>query len=43
MTDDELNKGIWYAVAEFLTKYVSTWKIDKRYTNNNGLTILSRA
>ena len=42
MTDDEINKGLWYAVAEFLKNNTSIWKIDKRYTNNNGLTILKK-
>lgn len=42
MTDDEINKGLWYAVEEFIKNNASTWKIEKRYTNNNGLTILSR-
>jgi len=38
---DEINKGLWPAVEEFLASHPE-WVIDKRYTNNNGLTILKR-
>ncbi len=38
---DEINKGLWPAVAEFLAAHPE-WKIEKRYTNNNGLTVLRR-
>ena len=41
MPVDEIIKGLWYAVEEFL-KENNDWKIEKRYTNNNGLTILAR-
>ena len=34
-------KGLWLAVEEFLKADVR-WAIKKRYTNNNGLTILER-
>jgi hypothetical protein len=34
-------KGIWPAIEEFI-KDNSQWSILKRYTNNNGLTILQR-
>lgn len=38
---DELLKGLWPAVEEFLDEN-KNWKLVKRYTNNNGLTILER-
>jgi hypothetical protein len=34
-------KGLWPAIEEFLAEHPE-WKIKKRYTNNNGLTILRR-
>jgi hypothetical protein len=34
-------EGIWKAIEEFLTDNPH-WEIKERYTNNNGLTILSR-
>jgi hypothetical protein len=37
----EINKGLWPAIEEFLNEHPE-WKIEKRYTNNNGLTILVR-
>jgi len=39
---EEINKGLWPAVEEFLEKHKGVWELKKRYTNNNGLTILSR-
>lgn len=33
-------EGIWRAVEEFLSD--GEWKIEERFSNNNGLTILSR-
>jgi hypothetical protein len=33
-------EGIWRAVEEFLSE--GEWRIEERFTNNNGLTILSR-
>jgi len=39
---DEINKGLWPAVSEFLAQHPE-WKLEKRYTNNNGLTILARS
>lgn len=39
---EEITKGLWPAVEEFLEKRKGTWELKKRYTNNNGLTILSR-
>jgi len=38
---DEINKGLWPAVSEFLKEHPE-WHLAKRYTNNNGLTILKR-
>lgn len=38
---EEINKGIWPAVEEFLQGHPE-WTIEKRYINNNGLTILAR-
>jgi hypothetical protein len=37
----EVMRGLWPAVEEFLAEHPE-WKIEKRYTNNNGLTILCR-
>jgi hypothetical protein len=37
----EINKGLWPAIEEFLQEH-SEWIIEKRFTNNNGLTILRR-
>lgn len=34
-------KGLWLAVTEFLDSN-NEWELHKRYTNNNGLTILKR-
>jgi hypothetical protein len=38
---EEIRKGLWPAVEEFLTAHPE-WVLEKRFTNNNGLTILSR-
>jgi hypothetical protein len=38
---NEINKGLWPAVDEFLKEH-SEWILEKRYTNNNGLTVLAR-
>ena len=38
---DEIEKGLWPAIDEFLIQYPE-WILEKRYTNNNGLTILRR-
>jgi hypothetical protein len=38
---DEIKKGLWPAIDEFLIKHPE-WKLHKKYTNNNGLTILKR-
>lgn len=37
----EITKGLWPAVEEFLEQHTE-WVLEKRYTNNNGLTILKR-
>jgi hypothetical protein len=42
---DELTKGLKPAIQEFIRDgdaLGGKWKIEKEYTNNNGLTILSR-
>lgn len=33
--------GLWRAIVEFLEEHAE-WELHKRYTNNNGLTILKR-
>lgn len=38
---EEIRKGLWPAVEEFLKEHPE-WRLEKRYTNNNGLTILKR-
>lgn len=38
---EEIQKGLWPAIVEFLRDH-SEWKLERRYKNNNGLTILSR-
>ena len=38
---DEINKGLWPAIQEFLDTN-KEWVLHERYTNNNGLTILRR-
>jgi hypothetical protein len=38
---DEINKGLWPAVQEFLD-FNSDWVLHQRFRNNNGLTILRR-
>jgi hypothetical protein len=38
---EEINKGLWPAVVEFLLNN-SEWYVKERFTNNNGLTILAR-
>lgn len=39
--ENQKHGGIWKAVEEFLYKN-EDWKIEKRFENNNGLTILKR-
>lgn len=38
---DEIRKGLWPAVVEFLKEHPE-WVLFERYTNNNGLTALTR-
>ena len=38
---EEIKKGLWPAVEDFLSEN-EDWILKKRYTNNNGLTILER-
>ena len=38
---EEINKGLWPAIEEFLADHPE-WILEKRYTNCNGLTILKR-
>jgi len=37
----EITRGIWPAVTEFLVAHPE-WTLERRLTNNNGLTVLSR-
>ena len=39
--DKSTGKGLWPAVTEFLENN-SEWELHKRFTNNNGLTIIKR-
>jgi len=38
---DEIRKGLWPAIEEFLEANLE-WYVKERFTNNNGLTILAR-
>jgi hypothetical protein len=38
---DEINKGLWPAVEEFLLQN-KDWQIKERFINNNGLTVLEK-
>jgi hypothetical protein len=38
---EEINKGLWPAIDEFLLDN-NDWVLHERYTNNNGLTVLRR-
>lgn len=38
---EEITKGLWPAITEFLEEHPE-WKLEKHFTNNNGLTILVR-
>ena len=40
-TEEEIQKGLWYAVEEFLNEN-KEWVLHERFKNNNGLTILKR-
>ena len=39
--EDEITKGLWPAVEEFLAEN-SDWVLKERFVNNNGLTVLER-
>ena len=39
---EEITKGLWPAVEEFLILYKNEWKLKERFSNNNGLTILEK-
>jgi hypothetical protein len=41
LTEEEIKRGLWPAVEEFLVDHPE-WILKERYTNNNGLTILMR-
>jgi hypothetical protein len=41
-TRDEICSGLWPAVKEFVATHAAEWKIEARYSNCNGLTVLSR-
>lgn len=34
--------GLWLAIEEFLDEHCDEWELTERYTNNNGLTVLTR-
>jgi hypothetical protein len=38
---EEITKGLWPAIDEFLKEHPE-WLLEKRFTNNNGLTVLRR-
>jgi len=38
---DEITRGLWPAISEFLSLHPE-WVLHERFTNNNGLTILKR-
>jgi hypothetical protein len=39
---DEITRGLWPAVQEFLDANAGVWVLHERFTHNNGLTILAR-
>jgi hypothetical protein len=41
LTTEEIRKGLWPAVEEFLVEHPE-WMLKERFTNNNGLTVLAR-
>jgi len=41
MPVSEITRGLWPAISEFLADHPE-WVVEKRLTNNNGLTILAR-
>ena len=38
---EEINKGLWPAIEEFLSTH-QDWILHERFTNNNGLTVLKK-
>jgi hypothetical protein len=40
-SEEEIRKGLWPAVEEFLIDHPE-WRLKERFTNNNGLTVLER-
>ena len=38
---DEINRGLWPAIVEFLAANPE-WVLHERFTNNNGLTVLRK-
>lgn len=40
-TEEEVRRGLWPAITEFLAANPE-WRLEFRYMNNNGLTVLSR-
>ena len=42
MAPEELTRGLWPAVEEFLAAHPSEWALEHRYMNNNGLAVLKR-
>lgn len=41
-TEEEVRKGLSFAVEEFLEKHSQEWEVAEVFTNNNGLTVLRR-
>jgi hypothetical protein len=41
LTEEDIRRGIWPAVEEFLIEHPE-WVLKERFTNNNGLTVLAR-
>ena len=41
LTEEDIRKGLWPAVEEFLVEHPE-WVLKERFTNNNGLTVLAR-
>lgn len=39
---DEITRGLWPAVTEFVAASAGEWILARRYTNNHGLTVLIR-
>jgi hypothetical protein len=38
---EEINRGLWPAIEEFISEN-REWVLKERFTNNNGLTVLTR-